>query len=112
MAEPLPTIRSRELGAALRDVRLAAGMTLEGVRDEIKISPSKLSRIENGVRGAKIEDVAGLLALYRVTGKPRDELLDLCRSASEPGWWQRFQDNLPPVLQSLIRQETAAVRMS
>ena len=32
MAEPLPTIRSRELGAALRDVRLAAGMTDGTVR--------------------------------------------------------------------------------
>lgn len=111
MAEPTPTIRSRELGTALKDLRKAAGMTLEEAGEEIAISPSKLSRVENGIRGAKLEDVAGLLALFRVTGKRREELLDLCRGADKPGWWQRFGANLPPVLKSLINQESVAVKI-
>ena len=106
-----PTLRGRRLAGELKKLRERSRLSQAEAARRVGMSPSKLSRIENGVRGAKIEDVAGLLALYRVTGKPRDELLDLCRSASEPGWWQRFQDNLPPVLQSLIRQETAAVRI-
>jgi transcriptional regulator with XRE-family HTH domain len=111
MAEPTPTIRGRELGAELKNLRTKKGMTLEEVRDEVDLSVSKLSRLENGIRGAKLVDVAALLVLYRVGGRRRDELLELCEGADKTGWLQRFGTNLPPVLKSLVNQESEAVKI-
>jgi hypothetical protein len=65
------------------------------------MSPSKISRIETGITGLQIEDVATLLGLYQVPASAREELLDLVRRAEERGWWTR-QPGLPKLWRSLI----------
>ena len=74
------------------------------------MSPSKISRIETGITGLQIEDVAALLGLYQVPTSAREELLDLVRRAEERGWWTR-QPGLPKLGCSLIDFEARATRV-
>jgi transcriptional regulator with XRE-family HTH domain len=62
-----PTVRRRELGVMLRALRNDRGMTVEQVAAELLCSPSKVSRMETGQRGATPRDVRDLCELYGVT---------------------------------------------
>ncbi|QDY11771.1 helix-turn-helix domain-containing protein [Micromonospora sp. HM134] len=98
------------LGAQLRRLREASGVTREGAGWEIRSSESKISRMELGRVGFKERDVADLLTLYGVTvAEERDALLKLARDANSPGWWHRYGDVLPGWFQSYLGLEAAAV---
>ncbi|KOX08129.1 XRE family transcriptional regulator [Micromonospora sp. NRRL B-16802] len=97
------------LGAQLRRLREASGVTREGAGWEIRSSESKISRMELGRVGFKERDVADLLTLYGVTdGQERESLLKLARDANSPGWWHRYGDVLPSWFQSYLGLEAAA----
>jgi hypothetical protein len=63
-----PTARRRELGAMLRALRMQHGLTVEQVAERLLCSPSKVSRLETGHRGASARDVRDLCDLYGVAG--------------------------------------------
>lgn len=88
-----PTLRQRELGARLRELRFNVGMTVEQVAEHLLCSPSKISRLETGRRLATLRDVRDLCDLYRV-GDPaeRERLMTLSRDARQRGWWQGYSD--------------------
>jgi len=93
MPEPAssPTLRRRELGTRLRELRLERGLTVEQVAEQLLCSASKVSRMETGHRGATARDVRDLCALYEVTDPvERDYLTRLAREGKEQGWWQNF----------------------
>jgi hypothetical protein len=97
------------LGAHLRRLREAQGVTREDAGWEIRSSESKISRMELGRVGFKERDVADLLTLYGVDDSvERDRLLALARDANNPGWWHRFGDVLPNWFQSYLGLEAAA----
>ncbi|MFG1803640.1 helix-turn-helix domain-containing protein [Micromonospora carbonacea] len=97
------------LGAQLRRLREASGVTREGAGWEIRSSESKISRMELGRVGFKERDVADLLSLYGVTdATEREALLKLARDANSPGWWHRYGDVLPSWFQSYLGLEAAA----
>nr|WP_205789059.1 helix-turn-helix transcriptional regulator [Micromonospora sp. HM134] len=105
-----PTVLRMLLGAQLRRLREASGVTREGAGWEIRSSESKISRMELGRVGFKERDVADLLTLYGVTvAEERDALLKLARDANSPGWWHRYGDVLPGWFQSYLGLEAAAV---
>jgi transcriptional regulator with XRE-family HTH domain len=84
-----PTVRRRELGALLRSLRNDRGMTVEQVAEHLLCSPSKVSRMETGQRGATARDIRDLCDLYGVVGKSeRDHLMELAREGKRQGWWQ------------------------
>ncbi|WP_425413134.1 helix-turn-helix domain-containing protein [Micromonospora matsumotoense] len=104
-----PTVLRMLLGAQLRRLREARGVTREGAGWEIRSSESKISRMELGRVGFKERDVADLLTLYGVTAAAdRDALLKLARDANSPGWWHRYGDVLPGWFQSYLGLEAAA----
>jgi transcriptional regulator with XRE-family HTH domain len=105
------TVRVRQLGAELRRSRKLAGMVSAHVARKIGFSPSKMSRLESGDRNAIPEDVAGLLALYGVTGPARKELLALARDikAGKLGWWQDRE--MSKKQRTLIELESTATRI-
>ncbi|WP_433233532.1 helix-turn-helix domain-containing protein [Micromonospora sp. CA-248260] len=104
-----PTVLRMLLGAQLRRLREASGVTREGAGWEIRSSESKISRMELGRVGFKERDVADLLTLYGVTAAAdRDALLKLARDANSPGWWHRYGDVLPTWFQSYLGLEAAA----
>jgi transcriptional regulator with XRE-family HTH domain len=86
-----PVIRRRELGALLRGLRVAAGMTIEQVAIGLLCSPSKVSRMETGYRSVTLRDVRDLCDLYQVTDAvQRDHLMELAREGRRQGWWQSY----------------------
>jgi transcriptional regulator with XRE-family HTH domain len=86
-----PTVRRRELGTSLRTLRTAKGMTVDQVAAALLCSPSKVSRMETGHRGATLRDVRDLCRLYGVSDEAeRDRLMTLAREGKQQGWWQSY----------------------
>jgi transcriptional regulator with XRE-family HTH domain len=109
VAQGSPTVRRRELGAALRELRNEKGLTADQVADVLMCSPSKVSRMETGHRSATQRDVRDLCNLYGVTDAERDRLMTLAKQAKEPGWWQSY--DLPDSAATYVGLEAEAVRL-
>lgn len=104
-----PTTARMLVGARLRRLREAAGITRESAADRIRSSDSKISRLELGRTGFKQRDLADLLTLYGVTDEgERQALLELAKQANTPGWWQRHDDVVPSWFEAYIGLEQAA----
>ena len=104
-----PTVLRILLGAHLRRLREAQGVTREDAGWEIRASESKISRMELGRVSFKERDVEDLLTLYGVDDvEERGRLLTLARQANTPGWWHRYGDVLPGWFQSYLGLEAAA----
>jgi transcriptional regulator with XRE-family HTH domain len=83
-----PTVRRRELGALLRALRTQKGWTAEQVAGRLLISPSKVSRLETGQRGASARDIRDLCDLYEVDDEQRQHLMELAAESKQRAWWQ------------------------
>src|ERR1700744_4818143 len=87
-----PTVRRRELGTLLRVMRNQRGLTVEQVAAELLCSPSKVSRMETGQRGATARDIRDLCDLYGVTSlDERARMAKLAAEGKQQGWWQSYE---------------------
>lgn len=103
-----PTVRRRELGAMLRILRNERGLTVDQVAGELLCSPSKVSRMETGQRGATLRDIRDLCDLYGVAGPAdREQLMTLAREGKQQGWWQSY--SLPYTTYVGLEQEAASL---
>jgi transcriptional regulator with XRE-family HTH domain len=104
-----PTVRQRQLGKRLRELRNGLGLTVEDVGQELLCSATKISRLETGARRASLRDVRDLCRVYGVTSQAdADDLMNLARRAREPGWWTRYDDlGLSPYIG--LEQEAIAI---
>jgi len=96
------------LGEELRQLRDAAGLTIEEVAQRLEVSPTKISRIETGRVSVRPRDVSGLLDQYEIYGSHRDNLLTLTREARQQGWWHSYSDVLSEGIDIWIGLETEA----
>jgi transcriptional regulator with XRE-family HTH domain len=103
-----PTVRQRELGKRLRQLRNQHGLTVEDVAEKLLCSPTKISRLETGTRRPSLRDVRDLTGLYAVDEVTSVALMDLARGAREQVWWTQYLDlNLDPYLG--LEQDTTAI---
>ena len=103
-----PTVRQRELGKRLRELRSQHDMTVEDVAEKLLCSATKISRLETGVRRPSLRDVRDLCALYGVNESTATELMSLARGAREQGWWTQYEDlKLDPLIG--LEQEATAI---
>ncbi len=107
-----PTIRSRELGEGLREAMKQAGLSGKQAAQMLDVTPSYVSMLLAGKRGASELDIAAFLGVCRVKGPERDRLLALCREQDNPGWLQQHGSRLPKQLLTLIDHENKAVAIS
>jgi transcriptional regulator with XRE-family HTH domain len=104
-----PTVRRRELGALLRSLRQEQGLTVEQVAAQLLCSPSKVSRMETGHRGASGRDIRDLCELYGVRDTAlKDRMTQLAAEGKQPGWWQSYELDFA----TYVGLETAAVSLS
>ncbi|MEV8533196.1 helix-turn-helix transcriptional regulator [Streptomyces sp. NPDC051211] len=83
-----PTVRRRRLGAELRRLRLARGLTSTQVAEHLLISQPKISHMENGRRAISPRDVRDLCGLYHVTDQQViDSLMQMATESNRQGWW-------------------------
>ena len=90
MSRQRTTLRRRQLGVALRELRENASLTLEQAGPALDSSASTLSRIEKGQQGASVHLVKSMLDLYDIGGDRWTELLAMTRRARQRGWWRAF----------------------
>jgi len=97
------------LGAQLRRLREAAGITRDDAGYHIRASGSKISRLELGRVSFKERDVTDLLELYGVADLlEREKLVQLTREANATPWYQKFQDVVPDWFHVFVGLEEAA----
>ncbi|GGV64685.1 MULTISPECIES: helix-turn-helix domain-containing protein [Streptomyces] len=109
-----PEVRRRKLGAELRALRTAAGLTSGEAARRAGWHQSKVSRIETGTSGVKPADVRLLLDAYEVEdGQLRELLLALAGSgdAEDRPWWHAYRGVLPPTYRDFISLESQATGM-
>jgi transcriptional regulator with XRE-family HTH domain len=103
-----PTMRQRELGKRLRDLRNQHNLTVEDVGDKLLCSATKISRLETGARRPSLRDVRDLCTLYAVDEPTSAELMNLARGAREQVWWTQYEDiQLNPYLG--LEQDATAI---
>src|SRR5215472_8436979 len=104
MAEVSPTVRQRELGLRLRELRTNQGLTVDEVAERLLCSASKISRAETGARKPSLRDVRDLCGLYKVGPQETAQLMELARQARQPSWWTQYKDISIPHLIGLEQE--------
>jgi Domain of unknown function (DUF5753)/Helix-turn-helix domain len=112
MREPKSTIRSRELGDALRLAMERANLNGRRTATLLDWSESRVSRLLTGQVGASEVEVSAFLAVCGVVGHERDRLLRLTREQASPGWLQRHGFQMPEQLRTLIDHENRSIEIS
>ena len=108
---PNPSVRSRQVSALLRSLREEQGLSGAEVAKALGMSPSKISRLETGNRGLRVDDVAALLGHYKVPEQKRAQILEQVRKSEDRGWWESQGLGLPQLWQALINFESRATRI-
>jgi transcriptional regulator with XRE-family HTH domain len=86
-----PLAPRRAIAAVLRQLREEAGKNLSDVADDLLISRSKLSRLENAQGKPLPRDIRDLIRYYRIEGTPQaNRLQRWMRDAQRVGWWTDF----------------------
>jgi transcriptional regulator with XRE-family HTH domain len=105
-----PTVRRMLVGAQLRRLRNANGISREQAAEAIRASAWKIHRLENGQVSFKERDVIDLLRLYGVADPGEvAAFVILAREANQPGWWHHYGDVLPQWFRAYVDLESAAV---
>ena len=86
MIDGRSTVRSRELGTALRLAMERANYSGKRLAELLGWSESRVSRFLTGKLGATEVEVSAMLALLGVIGDRRDQLLRLTREQGALGW--------------------------
>ena len=87
MAEP--NLPARQLGRQLKRMRERLGMTQDEAGAPLRMSTSKLSRIETGYL-PPYHDFRALLDRYNVIVSDWDEYIAAYDRAKEKGWWHHY----------------------
>lgn len=104
-----PQARDRALGAQLKSIReQQTDLTLEAAARLLQWSSATMSRIENGKRHISAEEVAIILATYKVPADQRDAVIRRAKAIDEPGWWSRPLPGVPDELGALASYEADA----
>jgi transcriptional regulator with XRE-family HTH domain len=104
-----PSIRRRRLGAELRRMREAGNLSLEQVAQQLECHRATISRLELGRSALRSRDLRHLLTMYGVTDENRiDAYVTMARTGRQRGWWQEYQDTLPPTYTDFIALESEA----
>src|SRR2546423_3280534 len=106
MKDREPTIRSRELGEALRHAMKEAGYSASDMARQLDWSPSRVSRLLSGKRGGSDLDVSAFVAVCGVKSPEKERLIGLALDQHRTGWVQPL---LPTQLRTLINHENKAV---
>jgi transcriptional regulator with XRE-family HTH domain len=93
----------RGIAAALRQLREDSGKNLNQVAEDLMISTSKLSRLENAQGKPQPRDIRDVISYYGVEGTPlAGQLRRWVAAAQRTGWWTEYGDEiLGPVLGGL-----------
>ena len=85
----------RNIAAALRQLREDSGKNLTEVAEDLMISTSKLSRLENAQGRPQPRDIRDLIRYYEIEDAPLGtSLRRWVNAAQRQGWWTDFDDEV------------------
>lgn len=100
----------RAVACALRQLREERGKLLSDVSQDLGISTSKLSRLENAQGKPHPRDIRDLIRYYQIEGTPLAERMEGWVEASQrPGWWTDYDDLVAGTLDAHLAYEVDAV---
>jgi transcriptional regulator with XRE-family HTH domain len=100
----------RAIATALRQLREERGKLLSDVQQDLRISTSKLSRLENAQGKPNARDIRDLVRYYQIEGTPTAERLEgWLEAAQRPGWWTDYEDLVAGTLDAHLAYEVDAV---
>lgn len=104
-----PTVRLRRLAGELRSLRQASGLTREDAAAQTNINSATLYRIETAKARPQRRTLLTLLDKYGV-GDPerRAALVELSKQATQLGWLQAYESELPEEYTTYISFESEA----
>lgn len=106
-----PTARQVRLGAELRKLREAAGLTSRQAAALLGTNPAQMSQIEAGNAGVSGERVRKLGVQYDCADAELiDALVEMATDRTR-GWWEEYRGVLPAVFQDLAELEHHATFM-
>jgi transcriptional regulator with XRE-family HTH domain len=85
-----PYVRRLRLGAEMRSMRAAAGLTAAQLGKQIGRSRADISRLENG-HVVDQADVMKILDALNVDGDRWTQIMTIAREAGEKGWWESYK---------------------
>lgn len=107
MPRKSPGAKMKGIGSRIRALREVRGIKQEDLAGAVGWNKSILSRLEGGHRNIETDEVSALLAILKVTGDERDEILNEVRAQHEPGWWEK-QPGLTRDSRTLVDYESDA----
>jgi len=100
----------RAIAAALKQLREERGVLLNDVSQDLGISTSKLSRLENAQGRPHPRDIGDLIRYYEIDGTPLAERLEgWVEAAQRPGWWTDYDDVVAGTLDAHLAYEVDAI---
>jgi transcriptional regulator with XRE-family HTH domain len=105
---PGSLVRRWRLGRTLRQLREAAGKTMEDAARYIDLQRPTISRIENGRHAILPRNVKQLCQLYEVGAPAVDMLVRQAVESNERGWWPAFSDTMPDWFETFVAFEADA----
>jgi hypothetical protein len=105
-----PTLRRRELSTRLKELRLAAKVTVEEAAETLGCSTDKIHWMERAQwNRPRWRDVRDLLDRYKVTdGRLRDYLIQLAKDSGQQDWWHPYKAMLSETYTTYIAFEGEA----
>ncbi|MDX3247309.1 helix-turn-helix transcriptional regulator [Streptomyces sp. ME18-1-4] len=101
----LPTARQVRLGAELRKLRFAAGLSAREAAGLLTSTSAQMSQVESGLSGVSEERLRALAALYGCgDGALIDALVAMAVDRTR-GWWEEYRSVLPPTFLDLAEFE-------
>ncbi|WP_225099435.1 helix-turn-helix transcriptional regulator [Streptomyces sp. CoH27] len=110
-ARTAPTERQKRLGAEIRKLRTAAGMTGEYAAGLLGVDRGKISNIESGTRPISPERLRTLACNCDCDDEAYvDALVDMARP-TKGGWWERYRGSLSAGILDIAELEHHAARI-
>lgn len=107
--QPGPSVRRRQLGAMLRQLREESGKTVKDAASWLGMTESNVSKIELAKQTIKQPTIRALCQLYDVDASKVEYLLKLTKEASQRGWWSAYRDTVPDWFRQFVSLEADAL---
>lgn len=106
-----PTERQKRLGAELRKMRVASGLTTEYAASLLGLDRTKISNMESGVRVTSPERVRILASNYECADESYTNALAAVAENNHRGWWEQYRGVLPQGLVDVAELEWHSSRL-
>ena len=105
-------VRQLGLGTDMRELRQRSGMSTRAVAERLGVSRMAVHRTESGKRTVPAEEVIAMCALYGVTGRDRERLVERATRGDNDASWLAAGSAFNDQFRSFVALEKQACRFT